>query len=82
MSRMWAKNWWNIAEAVLVIGSLATVLPARGSTREACAQLDYVTRDPILPVPCCVYLLWYALIYTVSPWRMGTAEAHADPAIC
>ena len=31
---MWAKNRWNIAEAVLVIGSLATVFPARGTARE------------------------------------------------
>jgi len=34
MRRMWAKNRWNIAEAVLVIGSLATVFPARGTARE------------------------------------------------
>ncbi len=32
--RMWAKNRWNVAEAVLLIGSLATVFPARGTARE------------------------------------------------
>lgn len=32
--RLWAKNPWNLAEAVIVLGSLATVMTRKGETRE------------------------------------------------
>lgn len=48
--RAWAKDWWNLAEAVIVAGSVATLFSPKGDTREV-HPLAAPPRPP-LPAAC------------------------------
>lgn len=43
--RAWAKNPWNLAEALIVLGSLATVMTVKGETREVKLHLFLMFRS-------------------------------------
>jgi len=51
--RSWAQSRWNLAEAVIVLGSLATVITKKGETREVGYSLQTLSSDSdVSPAIC------------------------------